>query len=74
MLSLLPPDQKNLPLKSALFLGVNGFSVLLPQIPAGIISVPVLYHLVKRCFGSAAASASPSARSIRQPSSSAAGS
>jgi 4-amino-4-deoxy-L-arabinose transferase-like glycosyltransferase len=36
---------------SAYFLGVNGFSVLLPQLLAGTISVAVLYHLVRRSFG-----------------------
>jgi 4-amino-4-deoxy-L-arabinose transferase-like glycosyltransferase len=39
---------------SAFFLGVNGFAVMLPQILAGIAAVPVLYHLVKRYFGSMA--------------------
>ena len=36
---------------SAYFLGVSGFSVVLPQILAGIFSVIVLYYLVKRSFG-----------------------
>lgn len=36
---------------SAYFLGVNGFSVLLPELLAGTISVVVLYHLVRRSFG-----------------------
>jgi len=36
---------------SAYFLGVSGFSVVLPEILAGIFSVMVLYHLVKRSFG-----------------------
>jgi len=36
---------------SAYFLGVNGFAVALPQILAGILSVVVIYHLVKRYFG-----------------------
>lgn len=36
---------------SAYFLGVNGFSVLLPQLLAGILSVIVLYYLVRRSFG-----------------------
>ena len=39
---------------SAYFLGVSGFSVVLPEILAGIVSVMVLYHLVKRSFGAAA--------------------
>ncbi len=38
---------------SAMFLGVSGFSVVLPQILAGI-SVPLLYVLVKRYFGTGA--------------------
>ncbi len=36
------------------FLGVSGFSVVLPEILAGIASVIVLYHLVKRSFGTIA--------------------
>ncbi len=39
---------------SAYFLGVSGFSVVLPEILAGIFSVIVLYHLVKRSFGTVA--------------------
>ena len=39
---------------SAYFLGVGGFSVVLPEILAGIFSVIVLYHLVKRSFGTVA--------------------
>lgn len=39
---------------SAMFLGVSGFSVVLPQILAGIFSVPLLYTLVKRYFGTGA--------------------
>lgn len=39
---------------SAFFLGVNGFAVMLPQILAGIFSVPLVYHLVRRWFGSSA--------------------
>ncbi len=39
---------------SAHFLGVNGLGVLLPQILAGILSVVLLYHLVRRSFGTAA--------------------
>lgn len=35
---------------SAFFLGVNGFAVTLPQILAGILSVALLYHLVRRYF------------------------
>ncbi len=36
---------------SAYFLGVSGFSVVLPEILAGIFSVILLYYLVKRSFG-----------------------
>jgi 4-amino-4-deoxy-L-arabinose transferase-like glycosyltransferase len=36
---------------SAYFLGLSGFSVLLPELIAGTISVVVLYHLVRRSFG-----------------------
>ncbi len=39
---------------SAYFLGVSGFSVVLPEILAGIFSVIVLYHLVRRSFGTVA--------------------
>lgn len=39
---------------SAYFLGVNGFSVVLPQILAGILSVIVVYHLIRRSFGTVA--------------------
>jgi 4-amino-4-deoxy-L-arabinose transferase-like glycosyltransferase len=36
---------------SAYFLGVNGFAVVLPQIIAGLLSIVVLYHLVRRRYG-----------------------
>ncbi len=39
---------------SAYFLGVNGFAVVLPEIIAGLLSVAVLYHLVRRSFGTVA--------------------
>ncbi len=39
---------------SAYFLGVNGLGVMLPQIMAGILSVVVVYHLVRRSFGTIA--------------------
>jgi hypothetical protein len=32
---------------SAFFLGVNGFAVVLPQIIAGLLSVVLIYHLVR---------------------------
>ncbi len=38
----------------ALALGVSGFSTVLPNILAGIFSVPLLYHLVKKHFGTVA--------------------
>lgn len=46
-----PPVGLWLQVISAYFLGINGFSVLLPQLLAGTISVAVLYHLVRRSFG-----------------------
>ena len=39
---------------SAYFFGVNGFGVLLPQIVAGILSVAVVYYLVRKSFGAVA--------------------
>ncbi|MGD1994160.1 MAG: glycosyltransferase family 39 protein, partial [Anaerolineae bacterium] len=36
---------------SAALFGFNGLSLLLPQVVAGILSVLVLYHLVRRTFG-----------------------
>lgn len=39
---------------SAYFLGVNGLAVLLPEIVAGLLSVGLIYHLVRRSFGPAA--------------------
>jgi 4-amino-4-deoxy-L-arabinose transferase-like glycosyltransferase len=39
---------------SALVLGVSGFSTVLPNIIAGVLSVPLLYHLVKKHFGTLA--------------------
>ncbi|MDR3573519.1 MAG: glycosyltransferase family 39 protein [Anaerolineaceae bacterium] len=38
----------------AAVLGVSGFSVVLPNLLAGVLSVPLLYHLVKKYFGAAA--------------------
>ncbi len=35
----------------AAVLGVNGFSTALPNILAGVLSIPLLYHLVKKYFG-----------------------
>ncbi|MEJ2554803.1 MAG: glycosyltransferase family 39 protein, partial [Anaerolineae bacterium] len=46
-----PPLGLWLQVISAYIFGVNGFGVLLPQILAGILSVIVLYHLVRRWFG-----------------------
>lgn len=39
---------------SAYFFGVNGFAVLLPEIIAGLLSIILIYHLVRRSFGTAA--------------------
>ncbi|MFQ6100920.1 MAG: glycosyltransferase family 39 protein [Anaerolineae bacterium] len=39
---------------SAALLGFNGISLLLPQAVAGVLSVFLLYHLVRRTFGPAA--------------------
>ncbi|MGD8815238.1 MAG: glycosyltransferase family 39 protein [Anaerolineales bacterium] len=39
---------------SAYFLGVNGFALALPQALAGVLSVPLLFYLVKRQFGDGA--------------------
>lgn len=39
---------------SAAIFGVNGFGVLLPQLLAGVLSVLVVYHLVRRSFGAPA--------------------
>jgi 4-amino-4-deoxy-L-arabinose transferase-like glycosyltransferase len=36
---------------SAFFFGVNGFALALPQAIAGVLSIPLLYFLVKRQFG-----------------------
>jgi 4-amino-4-deoxy-L-arabinose transferase-like glycosyltransferase len=39
---------------SAHFFGVNSLGLLLPQIVAGLLSIIVLYHLVRRSFGTVA--------------------
>src|SRR5919112_1314325 len=39
---------------SAWLFGFNGLSLLLPQALAGVLSVALLYHLVRRSFGSVA--------------------
>ncbi|MBI5829239.1 MAG: glycosyltransferase family 39 protein [Chloroflexi bacterium] len=39
---------------SAYFLGVSGFSLALPQALAGVLSIPLLYSMVKRQFGAGA--------------------
>lgn len=39
---------------SAYFLGVNALGLLMPQILAGLASVVVVYHLVRRSFGTTA--------------------
>ncbi|RME06794.1 MAG: dolichyl-phosphate-mannose--protein mannosyltransferase, partial [Anaerolineae bacterium] len=38
----------------AYFLGVNGFALALPQALAGVLSIGVLFHLVKKHFGAPA--------------------
>ena len=38
----------------AAVLGVSGFSVVLPNLLAGVLSVPLLYQLVKKYFGAGA--------------------
>ena len=38
----------------AYFLGVNGIAVVLPEIIAGLVSVVLVFHLVRRSFGTAA--------------------
>jgi len=49
-----PPVGLWLQTVSAYVFGVNGFGVLLPQMLAGMLSVVVIYHLVRRSFGVAA--------------------
>ena len=49
-----PPVGLWLQTVSALVLGINGLAVVLPQILAGIVSVALLYHLVRRWFGTPA--------------------
>ena len=39
---------------SAFLFGVNGFAVMLPNIVAGLLIIPLLYHLVKKYFGTEA--------------------
>lgn len=46
-----PPVGLWLQALSAYFLGINGFAMLLPEIVCGLVSVGVLYHLVRRRFG-----------------------
>ena len=49
-----PPVGLWLQTASAYVFGVNSFGLLLPQILAGIASVVLLYHLVRRSFGTVA--------------------
>lgn len=49
-----PPLGLQIETLSALLLGVSGFSTVLPNILAGIFGVPLLYHLVKKHFGTVA--------------------
>ena len=46
-----PPVGLWLQAGSALMFGVNGFAVVLPQIMAGLLSVALLFHLVRRRAG-----------------------
>ncbi|MCP4422389.1 MAG: dolichyl-phosphate-mannose--protein mannosyltransferase [Chloroflexi bacterium] len=39
---------------SAFIFGVNGFAVVLPNILAGLLSIPLIYHLGKKYFGTSA--------------------
>ncbi|MBK1813447.1 glycosyltransferase family 39 protein [Clostridium sp. YIM B02505] len=39
---------------SAKIFGFSGWSIILPQALAGVVSVVIIYHLVKRAFGSVA--------------------
>ena len=36
---------------SAAIFGINGFALALPQVLAGLLAIPLLYHLVQRQFG-----------------------
>src|SRR5258708_8653208 len=49
-----PPVGLWLQAVSALLFGLTGFAVVLPQIAAGLLSVALLYHLVRRRFGASA--------------------
>src|SRR5689334_4913885 len=49
-----PPVGLWLETLSAYFLGVNGFAVILPNLIAGLLSIVVLYNVVKKQFGAAA--------------------
>src|ERR671920_944759 len=44
---------------SAYLFGFNGWALLLPQAIAGILSVAVLYHLLRRSFGPMAGMVAP---------------
>jgi 4-amino-4-deoxy-L-arabinose transferase-like glycosyltransferase len=50
-----PPVAIWLQVASAKFLGFSSVSVLLPQVLAGLVSIVLLYLLVQRAFGRAAA-------------------
>ena len=49
---------------SAYFLGVNGFALALPNALAGVFSIMVVYHLLKRPFGGWAALAGAMALAV----------
>lgn len=46
-----PPLELWVQVASAVLLGFDGISLLLPQAVAGVLSVLLLYHLVRRTFG-----------------------
>jgi 4-amino-4-deoxy-L-arabinose transferase-like glycosyltransferase len=49
-----PPVGLWLQAGSAYIFGINGFAMVLPEIISGLLAVVVLYHLVRRSFGTAA--------------------
>lgn len=49
-----PPVGLWLQAVSAYFLGINGLAMVLPEILCGLLSIVVLYHLVRRAFGAGA--------------------
>ena len=47
-------DDKGTGFSGVLFLGVNGFAMVLPEILSGLASIAVLFHLVRRSFSAPA--------------------